>query len=376
MARPSRCRSNIKRAQNGQVPYSKKHVAIVGGGINGLSCAWRLAQEGHKVVLFERDSIMNATSRTSSKLLHGGLRYLENREFRLVREALRERDRWLDLAPDFTHPLRLLLPVYKNNHRSVWQFRLGLGLYDLLAGSSVLPKSQKLSREEVLQCAPGLNRHGLIGGFLFSDGQMDDYALGLWVAEKARDQGVSIKEGAAIEKLHTRGAVSFNDGSTEEFDHAFNVAGPWAQQLLDQSCIESPYKLDLVRGSHLVFEEPCQQACLLEVPNERRIFFVLPWKGKTLVGTTEVRQKLEDPIRCSDTEREYLIAAYHHYFPQSEEAPVETFAGLRPLIYSAHDPRKATREYAIFTSNKLTTVFGGKWTTTLALADKLTKILH
>ena len=355
---------------------SKKRIGIVGGGINGVVTAWQLALDGHEVDLFERDTLMSATSRSSSKLLHGGLRYLENGEFGLVQEALKERDEWLKRAPDLTRSLRLLLPIYSNAKRSAWKVRIGLGLYDLLAGSSTLPKSRKLSKAEVLEREPSLKPEGLRGGFLFSDGQMDDEALGLWVADQARRQGVSFHERTEIQALDPTGSVFISNGEARQFDHVFNIAGPWAEQLLNKSNIESPYTLDLVRGSHLILERKCQQPCLLEFPDENRVFFVLPWHGKTLVGTTEVRQSLSDPIHCSDDERQYLLRAFQHYFPQESVEVVETFAGVRPLIYGAKDPGKATREYAIFSNQKLTTVFGGKWTTATALAKKLVKTLH
>lgn len=150
-----------------------------------------------------------------------------------------------------------------------------------------------------------------------------------------------------------------------------NVAGPWAQQLAQKSGVQLPYELDLVRGSHIVLQDPCAQAWLLEVPNERRIFFVLPWKGQTLVGTTEVRQGIEEPVVCLDQEQDYLLSAYQHYFPQVSAKLAFRFSGVRPLIQSAKDPSKATREYALHRQGKLLTVLGGKWTTSMALARKV-----
>lgn len=155
-----------------------------------------------------------------------------------------------------------------------------------------------------------------------------------------------------------------------------NAAGPWALRLLQESGIDSPYELDLVRGSHLLLEQPCKQAYLLEAPNDRRIFFVLPWQGNTLVGTTEVRQAFNEPITCSTEEQSYLMNAWAHYFRGTQPKVIDTFAGLRPLLRTAQDPTKATREYAIHRTNKLVTVFGGKWTTALALANKVTTAIN
>jgi len=346
-------------------------IGIIGGGINGLCCAWQLSKQGNKVSLYERDKIMNATSSASSKLLHGGLRYLENREFRLVREALRERDAWIRLVPDIARPIRLVMPIYRNALRQGWMISAGLFLYNYLAGSSLLRKARHLSSMDILQYDPQLRQTGLLEGYEFYDGQMDDFVLGQWVSEQAGMHGASIFEKTLVLSVDTDGGITIAGGKSTRHDLVINVAGPWAQQLLQHSSISTPYRLDLVRGSHLVIAEPCSQAYLLEVPGERRIFFVLPWKGKTLLGTTEVRQKLDDPILCSSGEQKYLLEAYRYYFPMSHPEVIESFAGLRPLLKSAKDPSKATREYAIHRNGKLITVFGGKWTTAMALAEKV-----
>jgi glycerol-3-phosphate dehydrogenase len=156
-----------------------------------------------------------------------------------------------------------------------------------------------------------------------------------------------------------------------QHDVVVNAAGPWAQQLAAQSGIALGHQLDLVRGSHLVLDVPCTQAWLLEVPNERRIFFVLPWQGQTLLGTTEVRHTLDQPVQGSVEEKDYLLKAYNAYFPNQAYQVVGHFAGLRPLLKSAADPSLATREYAIEQQGKTITVLGGKWTTAMALANKV-----
>ena len=353
-------------------------VAVIGGGINGLASAWKLAQDGHQVTLFERNELMRATSQASSKLLHGGLRYLENGEIGLVREALAERTRWFERAPHLARPLPMLYPIFKSGRRSRRMIAAGLWLYRLLSLSANMPAPRWLSKDEVLNLQPNLNADGLIGGYLFHDGQMDDYALGMWVAEQCRSAGVEIFENRPVQKILTDGGLETQDGQLFQFDRIVNVAGPWAEKLLQQSGIKSPVQLDLVRGSHLIVNRICDQAYLLEVPEGRRIFFVLPWKGKTMIGTTEVRQELEDPVRSSGEEISYLLKAYNHWMaiPLSEQDVIETFAGVRPLLSSADDPSRVTREYAIRREGMLVNVFGGKWTTCCALADKVATSLN
>ncbi len=164
-------------------------------------------------------------------------------------------------------------------------------------------------------------------------------------------------------------------GERLNFERIVNVAGPWAEGLANASGIELPYQLDLVRGSHLILNRPCPQAYLLEVVGERRVFFVLPWKDQTLLGTTEVRQGLDEPIECSAEEERYLLDAYNGYFA-TDAGPddiVERFAGVRPLIKSARNPNRTTREYALHQQGKVVTVLGGKWTTALALSRQVGK---
>lgn len=352
-------------------------ICVIGGGINGLCCAWTLAQSGHTVELYERGKLARETSQASSKLLHGGLRYLEQGQFRLVRESLRERDGWLQRAPNLAKPLQLVLPIYQHSRRGRCVINTGLFLYNHVAGRSILPNSMWLSAEALSQRDPYLNTKGLQGGYAFYDGQMDDYQLALWVAQQATQQGVQLKEDIAVEAVDTQGAVHFQK-ETVKFDRVINVCGPWAGQLLEKSGIPSPYRLDIVKGSHLIIDNDCPQAYLLEVPHESRIFFVLPWQGKTMVGTTEVRQEIDDPIECSIAERDYLLTAYNHYRTDIKgvEAIVGSFAGVRPLLHSASDPSQASREYAIECTGKLVNVFGGKWTTALALAKNVTQQLH
>jgi glycerol-3-phosphate dehydrogenase len=162
-------------------------------------------------------------------------------------------------------------------------------------------------------------------------------------------------------------------GATRGFDVVVNVAGPWIDELLRRSGVRSAYQLDLVRGSHLVTSRPCRRGVLAEVPRERRIGFVLPWKGGTLVGTTEVRQDAADGSRCSEQEADYLRKFYGSVMvePMRDSEIIGSFAGVRPLIRSSRDPSKASREYAIERSGRLINVFGGKWTTARALADRI-----
>ena len=346
--------------------------AVIGGGINGVMSAWALARRGHKVNLYERHELMGATSSASTKLIHGGLRYLEHGELRLVREALRERAFWILSAPHLVHRLQLLVPVYRESRRPRWMIRCGLFVYDLLAGTANLGKHEWISCRAVQKMFPELRSEGLLGAFAFFDAQMDDRALGLWAAEKAQESGVVIHTGTEVHKIADDGTLGV-DGGTTAYDVVVNVAGPWAEAVLDQSGIKHSNSLDLVRGSHLILEQRANHAFLVEVPDEERFCFILPYQGQTLVGTTEIRQTLADPIECSSEEQIYLLRVYNRYIqPAAQESDVtRRFSGLRPLLRSNANHSRATREYAIEVHNRVVSVFGGKWTTARALGEKV-----
>lgn len=347
-----------------------RRAAVIGGGINGVMTAWALRMRGWEVEVIERRAVMAGTSSASTKLLHGGIRYLERGDFRLVREALRERAWWISRAPHLCHPMKLVLPVRTTNRRSKWKLRLGLGLYDWLAGRHSLGNHRWIPREQVLEEAPDLRSEGLVGGFGFWDGQMDDQALGCWAADQAREAGVRIRENCEVHRICQSGEVLTETGR-ERHDVIINAAGPWARELLERSGIASRYHLDLVRGSHLVVARHCARGIIAEVPGETRVGFVLPWKSKTLVGTTEVRQASPDSPCCSKEEAVYLRGFFDSVMAKSlADSEVEsTFSGVRPLIRGDADPTRASREYALEQRGRVLSIFGGKWTTARALGE-------
>ena len=316
---------------------------------------------------------MSQTSSASSKLLHGGLRYLENFEFSLVKEALKERQWWINQAPTIAKPIKIFIPVYKKSRRPAWIYKLGLCLYDLFAGKNNIGAHQSYSKSEMKKLCSELNMNNLVKGFSYFDGQMDDYQLGLWAIDKVKNfKNFNVLEKTGVSKVDVNGKVYFK-GREEHFDKIINITGPWASKLLKDSNIKSDYELDLVRGSHIVINRKLKQGYFLEVPNERRIFFVLPYKSQTLIGTTEVRQKISSQIKPSQIEIKYLINAYNYYFLKkiSKKEIVHSFAGVRPLLKSSKDPNKAKREYTIQSNKNLLTVFGGKWTSARALGEKI-----
>lgn len=350
---------------------SRLRIAIVGGGINGVMTAWELARRNCDVVLYERTRVMGETSSASTKLLHGGLRYLEHGSFRLVRESLRERTWWLQQAPHLTSPLRFVIPVRAGMSRSKTRLRLGLWIYDALAGTAALERHAKHDAEETSRLMPELRIDGLMGGLSYMDVQMDDLRLGQWAAARAAEAGVRIRTGKNIECVSIEGDVETSDG-VARFDRVVNATGPWAAQLLERSGVSSAYQLRLVRGSHLIVERQVSNAVLMQVPEDRRVVFAIPWRGKVLLGTTEVEQDKPGDAECSTVEEKYLLSVWERYFTrrlESEEI-CERFAGVRPLIREKSNPAANTREFALERTGRLITVFGGKWTTARVLGQR------
>lgn len=355
-------------------------IAVIGGGINGLCVSWEAARRGAHVTVFEKNKITSQTSSASSKLLHGGLRYLENLDLKLVKEALAERAWWLENVPELSNPIELHLPLFNSSIRSKAKYKIGLWLYDTLAGKKNIKNHQWLSKELFSEKNGPIKTKGLNGGFVFYDGQMNDYELGCWVAKQAVLNGVQIKEEQSVSRVDINGRIYFTSGghktgekqidSSSNFDFVINASGSYTEQLLIDSGILPAHQLDHIRGSHLIIDRSLSHGYLFEIPKNKRVFFVLPYNNQTLIGTTEVRQSLSDPIVCSSAELEYLITAYNHYFNQNIDKKdiIQCFSGLRPLIKSDNNFSKSSREYAIQHNEKLITIYGGKWTTARVLA--------
>ncbi len=349
-----------------------------------MCIAWELARRGWQVELFERNRCLGQTSSTSTKLLHGGLRYLEQGHLALVAESLRERTRWLREVPQHCHWLPLLLPIYRHQVRPAWQWRLGLGLYDGLALGQLPGFARWLNADAVLRSQPDLRADGLLGAWQFWDGQMDEPALGSWVERQAHSAGVVIYDNCEVQRVDAAGHVAFavadaGAQNLRSYTWVVNACGPWVVDLLERSGISSPVKLDLVRGSHLLVPPPSEiplpkEGLFVEVPGSRRIAFLLPYKGELLVGTTEQAQQLNEPARATPLEQEELLDLVAYYLPAwltHAQEHGHWFAGLRPIVRSRADVSSASREADVQRNGRLLTVLGGKWTTARALAERL-----
>jgi len=357
-------------------------LAVLGGGINGAGIAADAAGRGLRVALFEQGDLGGATSSASTKLVHGGLRYLETYEFALVRKALLESQRLLELAPHLVEPIDILLP-YQQHLRPWLLIRAGLFLYNHLARRPSYPGAGAVKFGSDSPLRPELKR-----GFRFADGQVDDARLVVLNACQARRLGADVFVRHRCESLRATdgnwelGVQDLLKGRERLFRArvVVNATGPWVSSLFASSTGAEPSRqVKLVKGSHLVIPRayPGRQAYLLQNP-DGRIVFVIPYQDAfTLIGTTE-EEFVGDPAEASISaaERDYLVAAYNSYFRHQISAAtiVDAWSGVRPLI----DDRETTatrtsRDYQLLfeqTPLPLLSVYGGKLTTYRVLAQQ------
>jgi glycerol-3-phosphate dehydrogenase len=356
---------------------------IIGGGINGLFISWRLSCLGHKVHIYEAGNVLQQTSSSSSKLLHGGIRYLEHGHFGLVRESLKDRAWWLKNVPKHTRRIEICMPVYNNSRRSIAKLYSGAILYRILAGSHSLGPTKWYGRNKTLQLRGEIKEKGLKGSVSFYDAQMDEQNLGNWVREKSIAAGTEIFEEERVERYSTSGEIKSLRFGHKQYDFIINATGPWAFEMNKLNNIESNYYLRLIRGSHLILDHKLSNSYLFQEPKDGRVVFIMPYLGKTLVGTTEVSQSLKEKIACSHEEREYLLNIYNSNFKHqiSSSDISHEFSGLRPIVGYRHRAKEsyfshASREAEIEVMGKLVTVYGGKWTSAPSLSEKIVNILE
>ncbi len=352
-------------------------LLIIGGGINGAAIAREAALNGLKILLVEKDDLASHTSSASTKLIHGGLRYLEYYEFRLVREALKERERLLRTAPHLIRPMEFVLP-HVNAVRPWWMVRLGLWIYDHLGGRISLPKSRGLRKTDTLFRAP-LKHDGK--GFVYSDAWVDDARLVVLNAVDAARHGGEVRTRTGLVSARREGDLwraELSDGSSVEARAMVNAAGPWVAQLLAKAGVNSAARVRLIKGSHIIVDKlfEGEHAYMLQQP-DKRVVFAIPYQGdKTLIGTTDVPVERPEDAVISGEEITYLCAAANLHFRQQigPADVVATYSGVRPLYDDGASEAKAvTRDYVLELDQNgppLLSVFGGKITTARHLAEE------
>lgn len=365
-------------------------VVVIGGGATGTGIAVDAASRGLKVVLLEAQDFSAGTSSRSTKLIHGGVRYMKNpRDWGLVREALKERRLLIQNAPHLVHSKPFILPCYKKWEREF--YTVGLGIYAAMTyGGYGIGRTSSLSREETMSRLPGVKAEGLMGGVQFYDGQFDDARLAVALMRTAHDQGALTLNYMPVTGIEYRGgwiqSVTATDKETgEEFrirtKMVFNAAGAWVDPIRRMVDPEASTLVQVSRGSHILLDKsfmPGETGMLIPKTRDGRVLFAIPWHEMLLVGTTDVEQREADfDPKVSDEEIDFMIETASGYLdkPITRADVKATFAGLRPLFNpqatgSAGGTAKVSREHAVLPEfGNMITVTGGKWTAYRKMAE-------
>ena len=352
---------------------------IIGGGINGAGLARDAAGRGLSVCLADKGEIGGATSSWSTKLIHGGLRYLENYEFKLVRESLKEREIIYKIAKPISKPIPFIIP-YVDKIRPAWLIKMGLFLYDNLGGKTIIPKSNTLDISKKL---PNILKKKYKTGFQYFDVQIDDKKLTKLNIKSAKKYKAKVLEYNKVKKAEIDGnewVIHLQKGEKIKSKILINASGPWINETLKKNIkINSKNKIRLVKGSHIITKKLYKKDVAFTFQNtDKRIIFVIPYKKKfSLIGTTEVEVKSPENKKISKKEIQYLIRSVNNYLEKqiSTKDIVDSYSGIRPLIEDFNQASKVTRDY-IFDLNiikklPLLSIYGGKLTTYRKLAENV-----
>tara|TARA_B000000477_G_scaffold22094_1_gene18929 strand:+ start:617 stop:1768 length:1152 start_codon:yes stop_codon:yes gene_type:complete len=352
---------------------------IIGGGINGAGLARDAAGRGLSVCLADKGEIGGATSSWSTKLIHGGLRYLENYEFKLVRESLKEREIIYKIAKPISKPIPFIIP-YVDKIRPAWLIKMGLFLYDNLGGKTIIPKSNTLDISKKL---PNILKKKYKTGFQYFDVQIDDKKLTKLNIKSAKKYKAKVLEYNKVKKAEIDGnewVIHLQKGEKIKSKILINASGPWINETLKKNIkIKSKNKIRLVKGSHIITKKLYKKDVAFTFQNtDKRIIFVIPYKKNfSLIGTTEVEVKSPENKEISKKEIQYLIRSVNNYLEKeiSTKDIVDSYSGIRPLIEDFNQASKVTRDY-IFDLNiikklPLLSIYGGKLTTYRKLAENV-----
>lgn len=366
------------------MPYD---LVVIGAGIHGAAVAQTAAAAGyHTLVLEQYDQAALATSSKSSKLVHGGLRYLESGQISLVRECLRERKRLLKNAPHLVHLTPFHIPIYTDTQRRPWKIRLGLSLYALLGGKAF----KQLAKSEWSEL-DGLRRNGLQTVLQYYDGQTDDAKLTRAVLSSAQSLGAEVRFACSFERAtyHPKwcNIICRDQGASQDIRARtlVNASGAWVNGVLGRiEPAPETLAIDLVQGTHLVIPGRLQRGMYyLEAPQDQRAIFVMPWRENVLLGTTESLFS-GDPsaVQPLETEISYLLTVYNHYFENTLERSqiIDAFAGLRVLPKSEGTAFKRSRDTLLHIDKtncpRVLSIYGGKLTSHRATAEQVIRRLR
>jgi glycerol-3-phosphate dehydrogenase len=365
-------------------------IVVIGGGIHGAGSAQAAAAAGYSVLLLEKNNLAYGSSSRSSKLIHGGLRYLENAQFHLVHECLQERHLLARLAPDLVYLERFYIPVYESSSRSRLKLLTGLSLYAILGGLKKSAHFHQLSKNQ-WPMLDGLKQQDLKAVYQYYDGRTDDSALTRAVMNSAIELGgeaIIPAEFVSAECGHDSVHITYLESGIKKYCQAgavINATGAWINSVLEKITPARPaMNIDLVQGTHLVLDDMRLKHCFyFEAPQDTRAIFLLPWKNKTLLGTTETTFSGQpDKVIPLQNEKDYLLDVVRHYFPDYSTNNktlnvVDEFAGLRVLPAGNVSDFNKPRDTVLYRSHdRVVNIYGGKLTTYRLTAERIIKKLH
>lgn len=370
-------------------------LVVIGGGINGAGVARDASARGMKVALIEARDFASGTSSKSSKLIHGGIRYLENMEFKLVFEALNERTRLFEMAPHLVHPLRFMIPLYEESRVGMFKMGLGMWLYDALSLFQAPEMHERLNAKESLARMPAIRSTHLLGSYIYSDAYMDDDRLvhetlrsanemGALCANYVKATGAKFTEGK-VSEIQCEDQVSKEKFSIKTH-HVISSVGPWTDELGQNLLKDWKKILRPTKGIHLTLPKhrlPLSSAVVMAAEKSDRIVFGIPRHDMIIIGTTDTDFK-ESPEEVTATPEDvkYLLSVTDHYFPGAEITAhdvIASYAGVRPLVYDGSSTEgKTSREHTIIKDPRgITFVAGGKYTTYRLMCEQtVTKALE
>lgn len=381
----------MRRQQCQQLKTEEFDLLVIGGGATGAGTALDAASRGLKVALVEADDFAAGTSSRSTKLIHGGVRYLEKAvkeldrsQYALVRDALQERATLLQIAPHLTKPIPLVTPLYK-----IWEvpyFLLGLKIYERLAGKANIAPLRYVDSKEALEAFPMLQSDGLRGGVIYYDGQFDDARMNVALAMTALEEGASLANHLEVTALHKEAgklsAASVRDQLTGETWQIrakviVNATGPFTDSIRRMDDPDITPMMSTSSGIHIVLDSkfsPPETGLLIPETDDGRVLFLLPWLGHTLIGTTDSPAEVEANPKASEDDIAYVLEHVQRYFdmPVTRADVKASFSGLRPLVSdpAASDTAALSRDHVIHISESgLLTIAGGKWTTYRKMAE-------
>jgi len=345
-------------------------IGIVGGGITGLISAYFLSLEGYKVDLYEKKTLLSETSSKTTKLIHGGIRYLENLQFHEVKNGINDRKWWLENFPDETKLQEIIILSKKKLSPEIFKFFFGIKVYETFAGRSNIKTGRLYKQDDLLSL--GI-KNNISAGISFYDGLMQE-SVGQEIIKRCKSNGVNFYENNEIKSIRSEGRIE-----EKQYKKIIIATGPWASSFLKQNKIDTNKTIDYIKGSHLIINRKIKKGLMFRDQKKHRYIFALPYQGNLLLGTTEQRVRSPEDNHVLDSEVNYLLESINIYIdrPIKKDEIIKSYSGVRPLIKSkAQDFHSSSRDFYIQKDHNLLSLFGGKWTTAPSIARNIVRIVN